>query len=385
MALRMREEIEAQEDKCLAGYASRSALSQGREYPEPEHDFRTRFQRDRDRVIHSKAFRRLEYKTQVFVYHEGDHFRTRLTHTIEVAQIARSIARMLRLNEDLAEAISLAHDLGHPPFGHSGQDVMNELMKGKGGFEHNRHSLRIVTVLERRYPDFPGLNLSFEVLEGISKHFTDYDLPDGRMFHREGQPSLEAQVANLSDEIAYNHHDLDDGLRSGMIDLDQLQKVEIWKEAYRHITREYANSPQRVQTHQTIRRLINWVVTDLVQQTHENLTQGGIQDLHQVRQAGGPMVAFSKDILEKTTQLKRFLFKNLYRHYRVERMADKAERILTDLFNTYIHNTKILPPRVFEEATQAEPERAICDYIAGMTDRYALDEHQKLFDPHARV
>jgi dGTPase len=385
MTLRGRQEFEEQENRLLAGYACKSSESQGREYPEKEHPHRTCFQRDRDRVVHSKAFRRLEYKTQVFVYHEGDHYRTRLTHTIEVAQISRSIARMLRLNEDLAEAICLAHDLGHPPFGHSGQDVMNELMKGKGGFEHNRHSLRIVTVLERRYPQFPGLNLSFEVLEGISKHFTDYDLPDGRLFHREGQPSLEAQIANLSDEIAYNNHDLDDGLRSGMITLEQLKEVEIWQEVYEGVSRDSQDGGARLETYQTIRRLINHVVTDLTRQTAANLKEQGIDSLDKVRKAPSSLVAFSGGAQKKITQLKKFLFKNLYRHHRVERMADKAERILTDLFNAYRHNPKILPADVYADTQKGEPERAICDYMAGMTDRYALDEHQKLFDPHARV
>lgn len=385
MTLRGREEFEKEEIQQLAPYACLSAKSQGREYEESEHPFRTCYQRDRDRVLHSKAFRRLEYKTQVFVYHEGDHYRTRLTHTLEVAQISRSIARMLRLNEDMAEAICLAHDLGHPPFGHSGQDVMNELMKGKGGFEHNRQSLRIVTLLEKRYPSFPGLNLSFEVLEGISKHFTDYDLPDGRLFHREGQPSLEAQVANLSDEIAYNHHDLDDGLRSGMINLAQLKEVELWQEAFAQIQEELPGQPERVQIFQTVRRLINRVVTDLVECTSETLESQGIDSLDKVRDYPKGLVGFSKDLQEKITQLKRFLFKNLYRQYRVERMADKAERILTDLFSAYIHNPKILPPYVYERTQAGEPERAICDYIAGMTDRYALEEHQKLFDPHERV
>jgi dGTPase len=381
----MREEIERQERGLLAPYAALSAESQGREYPEEEHPFRTCFQRDRDRVIHAKAFRRLEYKTQVFVYHEGDHYRTRLTHSLEVAQISRSIARMMRLNEDAAEAICLAHDLGHPPFGHSGQDVMNELMKGKGGFEHNRHSFRIVTLLEKRYPHFPGLNLSFEVLEGICKHFTEYDLPDGRFFQREGQPCLEAQVANLSDEIAYNNHDLDDGLRSGMITLTQLQEVELWQENFEIIQRELGDSPLRVQLFQTVRRLINLVVTDLVEHSSKNIEAKNIDSMDKVRAAKGPLIAFSKDLQDKITGLKRFLFKNLYRQYRVERMADKAGRILTDLFRAYQKNPKILPTYVYEETEQGEPERVICDYIAGMTDRFALEEHAKLFDPRERV
>lgn len=385
MPLRSRQEIEEIEKNYLGPYAALSALSRGREYPEEEHPLRSRFQRDRDRILHSKAFRRLEYKTQVFVNHEGDHYRTRLTHTLEVAQISRSIARMLKLNEDLAEAICLAHDLGHPPFGHSGQDVMNELMKDEGGFEHNRQSLRIVTVLEKRYPGFPGLNLSFEVLEGICKHFTEYDLPGGREFHREGAPSLEAQIANLSDEIAYNNHDLDDGLRSGMITVGQLREVEIWEELFQKVKKKFSDSSLKVQVHQTIKRLINLLVTDLTEQTMQNLESKRISSLDDVRKVPEGLVSLSEKIKKKNTELKRFLFKNLYRHYRVERMADKAERILTDLFNTYLHNPKILPPEIFENSGDESQKRIICDYIAGMTDRFALDEHEKLFDPHAKV
>ncbi len=385
MPLQTREDLEALEKQTLAPYASKCQLSHGREFEEAEHPYRTCFQRDRDRIIHSKAFRRLEYKTQVFVYHEGDHYRTRLTHSLEVAQISRSIARMLRLQEDLAEAICLAHDLGHPPFGHSGQDVMNELMKSKGGFEHNRQSLRIVTVLERRYPQFDGLNLSYEVLEGISKHFTDYDLPDGRLFKREGQPSLEAQVANFSDEIAYNHHDLDDGIRSGMISLEQLEEVEIWQEVYQNTLLQLPDASPEMHRHQTIRQLINYVVTDLVKQTAKNLEEHSIDSLEKVHQFSKSLVSFSPEVQRKTTQLKRFLFKNMYRHYRVERMADKAGRILQDLFQAYLNNPKILPPSVFSLHSEEEAERAICDYIAGMTDRYALEEHKKLFDPIVRV
>lgn len=385
MSLQTRQELESWEEKTLAPFASHSAQSMGREYPQDEHPYRTRFQRDRDRIVHSKAFRRLEYKTQVFVNHEGDHYRTRLTHSLEVAQISRSIARVLRLNEDLAEGICLAHDLGHPPFGHSGQDVMNELMKDKGGFEHNRQSLRIVTVLEDRYPHFPGLNLSFEVLEGISKHFTDYDLPDGRGFHREGQPSLEAQIANLSDEIAYNNHDLDDGLRSGMISLAQLQDVEVWQELFERVEAELPEARLKVKVHETIRRLINLLVTDLVGHTMAGIESLKVKTVEDVRKAPRQLVGYSEKLRVKNAELKKFLFKNLYRHYRVERMADKAERILRDLFRAYTHNPKILPPWVFERAGSDDPMRAICDYVAGMTDRFALDEHQKLYDPHARV
>ncbi|MCB1214770.1 MAG: deoxyguanosinetriphosphate triphosphohydrolase [Deltaproteobacteria bacterium] len=386
MSLKSRQEIENEELSRLAPYACRAAESQGREYSEEEHPYRTCFQRDRDRIIHSKAFRRLEYKTQVFVYHEGDHYRTRLTHSLEVAQISRSIARTLRLNEDLAEAICLAHDLGHPPFGHSGQDVINKLMKAEGGFEHNRQSLRIVTVLEQRYPQFPGLNLSFEVLEGISKHFTEYDLPEGRGFYREGKPSLEAQLANLSDEIAYNHHDLDDGLRSGMISLSQLNKINLWSQVFDQVKKDFPLAGENLWISQTIRRLINQVVTDLINQTLINLQKASIKNLKDVRQHPKNLVGHSKALQSQIAELKRFLFNKLYKLYRVERMADKAERILTDLFKAYVHNPKILPTEVYEQVEKEKGnKRVICDYLAGMTDRYALDEHQKLFDPHARV
>ncbi len=383
--MRTREEFEKLEKQVLAPFASLSGESLGREYSEEEHPFRSRFQRDRDRIIHSKAFRRLEYKTHVFVNHEGDHYRTRLTHSIEVAQISRSIARILCLNEDLAEAIALAHDLGHPPFGHSGQDVMNELMEGHGGFEHNRQSLRIVTLLEKPYADFPGLNLSYEVLEGISKHFTDYDLPQGRGFSREGEPSLEAQLVNLADEIAYNNHDLDDGLRSQMITLEQLQEVSLWRENFQKVCKMIPHESDEVKSRATIKELINLCVSDLVIQTQENIESKKIKNIEDVRARGNLLVAFSEGVKKKTVELKRFLFSNLYRHYRVERMAVKAERILRDLFSTYIQNPKVLPPEVYEKSSEKDSHRTICDYVAGMTDRFALEEHEKLFNPHSKV
>lgn len=382
---RSREEYEELEKRDLAPYASHSGSSLGREYQEAEHPYRSRFQRDRDRIIHSKAFRRLEYKTQVFVNHEGDHYRTRLTHSLEVAQISRSIARMLCLNEDLAEAIALAHDLGHPPFGHSGQDVMNELMEGHGGFEHNRQSLRIVTLLEQPYAAFPGLNVSYEVLEGISKHFTDYDLPQGRGFSREGEPSLEAQLVNLADEIAYNNHDLDDGLRSQMIQLDQLKEVPIWQENYEKVSDAIGQGHEDLKLRATVKELINLLVTDLVEQTEKNIQERKILSVEDVRARGSFLVGFSDKVKKQTVELKRFLFAKLYRHYRVERMAVKADRILRDLFSTYLQNPKILPPEVFEKSIEDDSYRAICDYVAGMTDRFALEEHEKMFNPHARV
>ncbi len=383
--MRSREEFELLEQKNLAPYACHSGASSGREYEEAEHPIRSRFQRDRDRIIHSKAFRRLEYKTQVFVNHEGDHYRTRLTHSLEVAQISRTIARALCLNEDLSEAIALAHDLGHPPFGHSGQDVMNELMQGHGGFEHNRQSLRVVTLLEKPYVSFPGLNLTYEVLEGISKHFTEYDLPQGRGFIREGEPSLEAQLVNLADEIAYNNHDLDDGLRSQMINFEQLREVEIWQDNFEKVCKKSPEISDELKARATIKELINLLVTDLLTQSEKNIAEKNIKTLQEVRERGGQLIGFSEKIKKQTTQLKRFLFSNLYRHYRVERMAVKAGRILTDLFGAYLNNPKILSPEVFEKSTEVDKHRAVCDYIAGMTDRFALEEHEKLFNPHSKV
>lgn len=393
-------DVEEMEIKNLAPYAAHSGRSEGRVHPEEEHEFRTRFQRDRDRVIHSRAFRRLEYKTQVFVNHEGDYYRTRLTHSLEVAQIARTIARCLRLNEDLAEAVSLSHDLGHTPFGHSGQDVMNHLMKEFGGFEHNRQSFRVVTLLEQRYPGFYGLNLTYEVLEGITKHSTQYDMPDGSMFTRKGFPTLEAQICNYADEIAYNNHDIDDGLKSGMIALGALAQVEIWEDMFQRTKREFPNLMSQMLISQTMNRLINVLVSDLAVQTEHNIAAKGINSLNDVRERGKGVVGFSDLIRKQGQQLKRFLYDHLYRHYRVVRMADKAERIITWLFQAYQKNLLIIPPdflrrylmpeaqyrATFQLKELNEPvERIICDYIAGMTDRFALDEYKKLFDPHERV
>ena len=376
-----RKELEQAESRALAPYAMKSADSIGREHNEDEHPYRTAFQRDRDRVIHSNAFRRLEYKTQVFVFHEGDHYRTRLTHSIEGAQIARTIARTLHLNEDLAEAIILAHDLGHTPFGHSGQDVMNRLMKDVGGFEHNRQSLRIVTLLEKRYPEFPGLNLTYEVREGIAKHVTPYDSPQVK-FTKKGQPSLEAQIVDLADAIAYCHHDLDDGLRSGLITPAGLAEIELWARPYNALQKKNRLQGE-VLNRQAVREVLNQLVTDLVKTTEEQLE--GIQNVEDVRGAKKKLVRFSPEMDRANKDLKAFLFKNLYKHYRVERMAAKAEKILEDLFHAYCKNPKILPASVWEIEGEGQKERAICDYIAGMTDRYALEEHSRLFDPAVKV
>lgn len=379
--MRTRQEYESLEEKLLAPYGMKSVNSDGREYPEAEHPYRTCFQRDRDRVIHANAFRRLEYKTQVFVYHEGDHYRTRLTHSLEGAQIARSIARSLGLNEDLSEAIILAHDLGHTPFGHSGEVVLNRLMKEDGGFEHNRQSLRIVTVLEDRYPNFPGLNLTYEVREGLAKHQSAYDKPNAQAnFKKKGQPTLEAQIVNIADEIAYSNHDLDDGLRSGLITLKQLNEIQLWVEHYS----KQSSSDNKVKNRQTIRAIINDFVTNLESQTESNLKDAQIKSVEDVRSSKLKLVGTTPDFDKKNRELKSFLREKMYKHYRVERMAEKAERILEGLFKAYLKNPKIMPPEIYEKSSK-ELQRTICDYIAGMTDRFALEEYKKLFDPLEKV
>ena len=378
-----REHFEKLEAERLAPYALRSAESLGRKHPEEEHPFRMAFQRDRDRVIHSSAFRRLEYKTQVFVNHEGDHYRTRLTHTMEASQIARTMARALRLNEDLSEAIVLAHDLGHTPFGHSGERVLHGLMVRHGGFEHNAQSLRIVEVLEERYAAFKGLNLTYETLEGIQKHRTDYDTPEGE---RVRHPGLEAQTADLADEIAYNNHDIDDGIASGMLDAGALDSVALWREVGAEARSKIAGAPAHVARAATIRRLIDRLVTDVILTVESRIETFGIRSVDDVRRSAGRIVGFSAEVAEKNANLKAHLFDNLYRHTRVIRMGTKAERIIEDLFNAYVHQPEQMPPHFVRRVREGEVlERVIADYIAGMTDRYAMDEHQKLFDPHARV
>ena len=353
---------------------------------------RSEFQRDRDRVIHSAAFRRLEYKTQVFVNHEGDLFRTRLTHSIEVAQVARSIARALRLNEDLTEGIALAHDLGHTPFGHAGQDALNACMKNYGGFEHNLQSLRVVDELEERYAEFPGLNLTFETREGILKHCSRKhaeSLGDvGRRFIEKTQPSLEAQLTNLADEIAYNSHDVDDGLRSGLIEVEALNEVALFREQYEIVRHDYpALSPRRT-IHEVVRRLINCQVTDLVETSSARLHQAAPVDIDAVRHHDAPLIAFSEGMREQNLELKRFLRTNLYRHYRVHRMTAKAARTITALFEAYIDDPRLMPDAAQQETALREHRggkdgraRAVADYIAGMTDRYAIGEYERTFNP----
>lgn len=374
------------EAKRLAQYAMASKNSKGRKHKEDEHPFRTAFQRDRDRIIHCNAFRRLEYKTQVFVYHEGDHYRTRLTHTIEVSQIARTIARALYLNEELAEAIALAHDLGHPPFGHTGEKTLAQLMKGHGGFEHNLHSLRIVEYLERRYPGFKGLNLTWEVREGIVKHCSEHDRPDVlKEYEPEKAPCLEAQIVDAADEIAYNNHDIDDGLSSEMIDVEQLKDVQLWQENYQSIKKALPKEEFKIHKSQTIIRIINQQVTDLITQILKEIEKRKIVAVEDIRNVGEPIARFSPDMNKKNTELKKFLKKNLYSHHRVIRMADKADRILKALFKVYSDEPKLLPPHVYADLEEKGKERLICDYIAGMTDRFAIDEYKKLFDPYERV
>ena len=365
----------------LARYAAHPESSRGRRFCEPPPRGRSEYQRDRDRIIHSTGFRRLEYKTQVFVNHEGDLFRTRLTHSLEVAQIGRSVARHLSLCEDLTEAITLAHDLGHTPFGHSGQDALNICMKPYGGFEHNLQSLRVVDVLEQRYGAFDGLNLTFETREGILKHCS---LKNARMlgdvgerFVRRQRPSLEAQIANLADEIAYNNHDVDDGLRSGLLEMDQLATVAIFRRHMRAALKAFPKIEGRRLVHETVRRMIDTLVTDLIRQSAASIREHDPASADEVRRAPA-MVRFSDRIQREQAELKRFLHANLYRHYRVSRMSSKARRIITDLFQAFLAEPGLLPPE-FQARAEADTPRAIADYIAGMTDRYAIIEHRRLF------
>jgi len=365
----------------LATYAVGASNSRGRKIAEDSPQGRSEFQRDRDRIIHSGAFRRLEYKTQVFVNHEGDLFRTRLTHSIEVAQIARSIARRLHLNEDLAEAISLAHDLGHTPFGHAGQDALNACMKGYGGFEHNLQSLRVVDVLEERYAAFDGLNLCFETREGILKHCSAENarlLGDlGERFLNNRSPSLEAQVANLADEIAYNNHDVDDGLRSGLITLEQLETVPLVATHLNEVRQAFPDLPERRVVHETVRRMINSLVTDLIRQSESNISVLAPFTLEDVCNAPA-LIAYSPGMNEQQRALKNFLRTHLYRHYRVLRMSTKAQRIISDLFDIFMKDNRLLPPQ-FQQPQEADRARAVADYVAGMTDRYAIREHRRIF------
>jgi dGTPase len=376
----------------LVCYACNGTTSLGRHHEESHPTYRNEYQRDRDRIIHSAAFRRLEYKTQVFVNHEGDLFRTRLTHSLEVAQIARSIARELRLHEDLTEAIALAHDLGHTPFGHAGQTALNNCMKDFGGFEHNMQSLRVVDKLEQKYADFDGLNLTFETREGILKHCSTTNAKHlgaiGLRFLDKTQPSIEAQLTDYSDEIAYNNHDIDDGLRYGLITIDDLLRIELFRTQYDIVNQKYTGLDNKKLIHEVIRRMINVMVVDLIDTSRQNITNASLKSIDDVRNQPQRLMAFSNSMSEKKLELKQFLRNNLYQHYRVHRMSKKAAVVIEALFNAFMEDTKILPTEAIEHCYTLKDKhgdkgvaRGISDYIAGMTDRYAIVEYERIFNP----
>ena len=382
------EKLKQIEEQILAPYAMKSARSRGRVYPEPEHPYRTCYQRDRDRIIHTTAFRRLEYKTQVFVNHEGDNYRTRLTHTIEVAQIARSITKAMGLNEELGETLALAHDIGHGPFGHAGEDALRELMKDHEGFDHNLQGLRVVDVLESRDPHFKGLNLTWEVREGINKHTTPFDRPGPyRLIELDPEklPLLEAQVVDIADEIAYDNHDIDDGIHSGLLKEEDLNQVPLWEETRRSLLKETPTLSGSILLKQMIRNLINRQVTDLIETSEAWLRDHNFRSPEEAQRSKERAIRFSPPMMEKRQPLKKYLMEHLYRHYRVIRMSDKAKRILRGLFEVYSQNPEQLPPTFSSRLGQESPYRVLCDYIAGMTDRFALDEYKRFFDPYERV
>jgi len=377
-----RQQLEAHEDHILAPYGMRSRDSQGRAYPDKEPSYRTRFQRDRDRILHTSAFRRLEYKTQVFINFEGDYFRTRLTHTLEVTQIGRSIARALGANEDLVEAVCLAHDLGHAAFGHSGELTLNSLMADYGGFDHNRQSLRIITELEQRYPHFPGLNLTWEVREGVVKHETEYDISDASAYEPELRGNLEAQIANVADELAYTTHDLDDGLRSGMITPADLAGLELWKLLLDSVGWD-GQGQDDLTRHRLIRRLIGLLVSDVLEATDKRIAASQAHSARDLQKLDHNVIGYTDDMQRRNTELKKFLFKKLYNHPRVVRMAEKASRVLSDIFNAYLKAPAMLPYDFQALVKERGLQRTVCDYLAGMTDRYAIQEYGNLFDPHS--
>jgi dGTPase len=379
--------IQKTEDFLLAPYAAKSINSRGRRHDEKEHAYRSPYQRDRDRIIHSVAFRRLEYKTQVFVNHEGDDYRTRLTHSLEVSQIARTIAKALQLNEELTEALALSHDLGHTPFGHAGEEILNKLMKNQGGFNHNLHTLKIVDELEVRYPKFPGLNLTWETREGIVKHTTAYDkarIPKELDPHL--MPTLEAQIVDIADEIAYDNHDLDDGLSSRLIEESKLDGIALWKETKNNIEKEYTDIKNPLKRFRIIHNLIALLVDDTIRESRLRLEKNKIKNIADVKRFPERLIDFSASIKKKRQPLRDFIKKELYHHYRVNRMSDKARRFIEEIFRAYIHNTAMLP-KEFQQKINKKNNKymVVCDYIAGMTDRYALDEHKKLFYPYEKV
>ncbi len=375
-----RQQLEENEDRSLAPYGMRSRDTKGRAYLDGEPEYRTSFQRDRDRILHTTAFRRLEYKTQVFINFEGDHFRTRLTHTLEVAQIGRTLARALGGNEDLVEAVCLAHDLGHSPFGHSGEIALARLMKDFGGFDHNKQSLRIVTELEQRYPEFPGLNLSWEVREGMVKHESEYDISDARDFNPDLRGNLETQIANVADELAYTTHDLDDGLRSGMLRPQILEGVALW-DILRETYNFHGSILSDMERHRMIRQLVGIMVTDMIKATDERLRESKVKTALDTQKLKHNVIGYSEEMQRRNREVKDLLYSKLYRHYRVVRMQVKAERIISDLFHAYRAESAMLPEHIQFFIEKRGLERTICDYIAGMTDRFAIEEHQKLFNP----
>jgi dGTPase len=388
--------MSARSETALATYAARPEHSRGRIHEEPPPRFRTEYQRDRDRIVHSTAFRRLVYKTQVFVNHEGDLYRTRITHSLEVAQIGRSIASALRLNEPLTEAICLAHDLGHTPFGHAGQDALNECMRDHGGFEHNLQSLRVVDELEERYADFPGLNLTYECREGILKHCSVANArhlgPLGERFIKREQPGLEAQLANVADEVAYNNHDVDDGLRAGLITIDELREAQLFRRQHDQVRARHPDLGGRRLIHEVVRHMIDFVVNDLVTATQAALEKAAPTSIDEVRRHGAPLLAFSPQTQEEQVELKRFLRAHVYQHYKVQRMTTKAKRVLRELFAAFMEDENLMPPehrdnarRLAERDGESGKARAVADYIAGMTDRYAILEHRRMFDPAERT
>ncbi|MGE5140280.1 MAG: deoxyguanosinetriphosphate triphosphohydrolase [Rudaea sp.] len=379
-----REQLEEEEARSLAPYGMKSGQSRGRAFPDEEHPYRTAFQRDRDRIIHTTAFRRLEFKTQVFVITEGDYYRTRLTHCLEVAQIGRTLARVLGANEDLAEAICLVHDIGHTPFGHSGEYEMRRLMKDFGGFNHQAQSLRVVDELEERFREHRGLNLTYEVREGIAKHETEYDVASPGEFPPEEMPTLEAQLCSASDEIAYNTADLDDGLRAGVLEPHQLEELEFWRD-WCALTGECGQRFDEMIRHRFIRWLVNEFVSDVIETTDARLREFNVRSVEDIRALDSPIISFSDELEKRKRPLQDFLMENFYRNYRVMRMASKAERVISALFETYLQDPGVLPKNIRKRMENEEPARVVCDYIAGMTDRFALDEYARLFDPATRV
>ncbi len=378
----IREQLEKLELETLAQYALKSAQSRGRKYPEPKHPYRTEFQRDRDRVVHSTAFRRLQYKTQVFVNHEGDHYRTRLTHTIEVAFISRSIARALRLNEDLTEALALAHDLGHTPFGHSGEDALNEILAHRGGFEHNRQCLRVVDLIERRYPDFPGLNLTYELREGILKHHADHVEPEIPSDLRNGfGSSLESQIVNIADEIAYNCHDVDDGLASGIISDAGLGKLTIWRKGLESLSKMGKDVDSRLRRHFMVRFLINYLTSDLVLNSRGLISEKSPASADDIRINRCRLIAFSDTVMGENSDLKKYLGVNLYANERLQARAAESRNMVEKLFSYYVNNPDDLPAHIESETDKYALELVVSDYIAGMTDRFAAAEFERLILP----